>query len=1277
LEDLSIAEYLQPKGEVTRTGQALKDAESLLSPDLTIPKLEPKFVLELYYRECDLADKQTNPLQALIALEKAMLPAGTAVDVNAMALIDQQLKKRFSDFDLRNKAVKAYDGGDFANALVYYELIDNFDLTDAIWNDKVGDYQKNGTENFNRLLNLPFKVIAQPDGANVLESNLEQMGPIVKNAKLSILWALSRNYMLAQRPDMVVKFATAALPYLKLGEGDQPNRWDVELSCGLAYSLLLQKDLDAAAEKVGLCLRSAKALGDPGLLALAHQANVWVLREMGKQKEAQESEQFLLQHTPEDPQHYVELAQLQAQQGNSSDAIQSWQRALHLFEAKNDLKGAAATHLLLALTLMSRKGSNDDARENLEQALTLYGQLRDREGQARASLFMGQLYSNNKDTKKAKEYFERALRLSRELKKADLEAGVLSEIGQAYQRSGVPDSALEYYRNSAAVYHSTNDLANEALQLNNEAWALNDLHNTDEAFETALKAKRLADTSGSWSARYSIRRTLAAGYLNRGEFEEALAVLQEAITISDSAHQPLSSAQARLTLAEAFIDVGGWAESRDSVNAALPIFRQFHDTDSEITSYIELMDIYGARESDLKDLDKALENYEAAYRRVGTDDPARTAGLALDVEEIYWQQKRFKEAIAKVGEALDYYVRSKDDWDEANALITLAEAQRSSGDVKAAAISLGRAEPLVNRMHNFYMTGRLHYGQANLLKAEGEFEKAVEQYQRVIGLLEQVKASSDPDVRRKASENYGFIYDELIDTYYAISSKDVRNKLSAADNALRYCELNKSRIFTNSWGRTFIDVLGMQLPADLRQREKALSTRIDTLQAELTQSMSSQGQRMERELREELGRTKREQLSFENELRQASPAYAEARYPEPVSISSLPLHADETFIEFKMLDESLLVWIISGSQEGPRLQAFYRVDHPRQWYEERILEIRDAFNRGQPTEFDPQISEQLFEGLFPAPFAQYVTLAKSIVFLPDDILFLLPFEVLSPMASKSEYVLLRTPTSYFPSAGAFRLLREIVNTKREWPEQFLGMADPIVSTDDDRYASASILSTVESLTPQSSEKPSQLAVRSEMSVDDLKTRGYIFRRLPNTATEVRNIAALFPSAATVRTGADARKLELLQTDLGRFKFVHFATHGFFPVEPGIREPALVLSYDGEDEGRMMLTLSEILQLKLHSEMVVLSACNTGSGRVTRAEGVASLGTAFLAAGASSVTVSLWKVEDQSTSVLMQEFYRNLLKGMSKDAALAAARSTLFSQGRTNPFFWAPFVLTGE
>jgi len=158
---------------------------------------------------------------------------------------------------------------------------------------------------------------------------------------------------------------------------------------------------------------------------------------------------------------------------------------------------------------------------------------------------------------------------------------------------------------------------------------------------------------------------------------------------------------------------------------------------------------------------------------------------------------------------------------------------------------------------------------------------------------------------------------------------------------------------------------------------------------------------------------------------------------------------------------------------------------------------------------------------------------------------------------------------------------------------------------------------------------------------------------------------------------DATKRELLRTDLARYRFIHFATHGILPVESGIKEPALVLSYNGKGKDDMLLTLSEILEFKLRADMVALSACNTGSGKVTRAEGVASLGSAFLAAGASSVTVSLWQVADNSTAELMEEFYRNLVSGKSKSAALAAARTALVSKGYDNPFFWAPFVLTGE
>ena len=131
------------------------------------------------------------------------------------------------------------------------------------------------------------------------------------------------------------------------------------------------------------------------------------------------------------------------------------------------------------------------------------------------------------------------------------------------------------------------------------------------------------------------------------------------------------------------------------------------------------------------------------------------------------------------------------------------------------------------------------------------------------------------------------------------------------------------------------------------------------------------------------------------------------------------------------------------------------------------------------------------------------------------------------------------------------------------------------------------------------------------------------------------------------------------------------------MDAGVREPSLVLSYDGTSRDQMLLPISTIMRLNTDADDVVLSACNTGSGQVTRAEGVMSLGRAFMAAGASSVTVSLWEVSDASTALLMKQYYRNLLQDKSKDEALADARTWLFMNGYKEPYYWAPFILIGE
>lgn len=1305
LTDLFMAEILQPRGEMERTGKALADAESLLSPDLNLPGVKPGAVLELFERLAGLHEKKNEGVLQLIDLEKAMTPAEGSGE-EARQRIGRGVRERLGALSIRELAEKTDTAGDLFAALEYFELLQHFEQTDAHWSGQADSYMDRADNGpLKRIVAIPHRLIEQPGGPELLETNLRQMGPIAERASLSIQVALARYYTREGRPEKVVQFASAALPWLRLGDQDQPLDFDVELVCELAYAHLLQRDIESAARQAAPCLASAKKLGDQRRLAMAHQINVWILQAAGREPEAQESARFLTQYSPDDPVHYVELAQLKTGQGEHAEAAEAWRRALALYEVHSDWKGTASTHLSLAYSLGLK---NDEALGHLQTAISLYHQLGDLQSQARATALIGVYFAHQKQPDKAFQSFDDALRLARGEHSAGLEAYILSEIGNACRNAGELTQALDSYRKSAGLYHQTADADNESSQLQNQAAALDALHQSEEALATGLRAQHLAENSGSWLQRYWARRVLAGLYEARGDLESALASLREAREIANAADQPLNSAQASLAIAQT-LDVAGDREAAvDAVNLALPVFRRLNDHAGERAALRELMDIYGARESEFKDLDKSLGYYRSAREIAEKYDPSEAASLNLDAVEIYRQQNRFRESLTLANEALDYYRRRKDELGEAGALLSLAEVQRSSGSLQAAAGNLKRAEPLIEHSSDAYTAARFHYGLANQHKAEGRLRDAIEEYNRVVDLLEGAKAAAGPALRRRVSETYGYIYNELIDTWFRLAGKDETSRLPAAAEALRLSELNKSRVFSATWGRTFVDALRRQLPAALQEDERKLTAREISLQSELAQAMSGQGSRPAKQVQDDLQLLSGEIASLQKKLRDANPAYAEARYPRSVAMADIPLRPGELLVEFRMLDDALMVWMLKGegagavnvASSGPRLAAFYKVDHPRAWFEERILALRSAFNRGFPDQFEPQSSEELFNAIFPPPYAQRLTAAREILFVPDDVLFLLPFEMLSPRASHSQFVLLKTPTSYFPSAAALRLSRSIARVKRAWPAQFFALADPITSTDDERYGTASMLSEVEALvrpvaagaSPAAGSSPpstaaasqprepgTQAALRGQSTIARLKTRGYFFERLPETANEARHIAALFPTAesTTIRTGPDATKRELLQTELARFRYLHFATHGFLPVEPGIHEPALVLSYDGRAEDRMMLILSEVVQLRLQADMVVLSACNTGSGRVTRAEGVASLGMSFLAAGASSVTVSLWQVADESTAILMEEYYRNLLRGMPTNAALAAARAAIIAKGYANPFYWAPFVLTGE
>lgn len=160
--------------------------------------------------------------------------------------------------------------------------------------------------------------------------------------------------------------------------------------------------------------------------------------------------------------------------------------------------------------------------------------------------------------------------------------------------------------------------------------------------------------------------------------------------------------------------------------------------------------------------------------------------------------------------------------------------------------------------------------------------------------------------------------------------------------------------------------------------------------------------------------------------------------------------------------------------------------------------------------------------------------------------------------------------------------------------------------------------------------------------------------LPQTGIELGGIAKLFPCRnVEKRIGLDASEAWLKDADFARYRYVHFATHALSDDMYPERSALVLTPSDGEDG---LLQVREIGQLSLRADIAVLSACDTGLGKLVRGEGFLGLTQAFFHAGARNVVASLWPVDDDSCATLMQAFYWNLCKHPGARArALRAAK----------------------
>jgi CHAT domain-containing protein len=203
-------------------------------------------------------------------------------------------------------------------------------------------------------------------------------------------------------------------------------------------------------------------------------------------------------------------------------------------------------------------------------------------------------------------------------------------------------------------------------------------------------------------------------------------------------------------------------------------------------------------------------------------------------------------------------------------------------------------------------------------------------------------------------------------------------------------------------------------------------------------------------------------------------------------------------------------------------------------------------------------------------------------------------------------------------------------------------------------------------------------------------------RLPDTADELQSIALALQvdPYKVLHLGKEANEKKVKQTDLSKYRIIVFATHGLVPGElDGLHQPALALTAPNvaDVDGDGLLTMEEILALKLDADWVVLSACNTGAGAGAGAEAASGLGRAFFYAGTRAILVTNWSVHSASARELVTDLFRRqtadpkLTRGEAlRQATMAlldgpgftdASGKTMFAYG--HPLFWAPYTIIGD
>lgn len=375
------------------------------------------------------------------------------------------------------------------------------------------------------------------------------------------------------------------------------------------------------------------------------------------------------------------------------------------------------------------------------------------------------------------------------------------------------------------------------------------------------------------------------------------------------------------------------------------------------------------------------------------------------------------------------------------------------------------------------------------------------------------------------------------------------------------------------------------------------------------------------------------QRQLDAELHRRLPRLAELQYPAPLDLKQAQqaLAPGVLLLAYAVEESNVFLFVVTRD-------SFHHYTLPvtgetlaqqaRAWSGRltRLDATRD--------EYEP-LARKLYDTLV-RPAQQDVARAQRVLICPDGVLHSLPFGALMP-----------------------------------GPNHFLIQDKPIYVT-----VSMTAYQGLEAAKPK--EKGSTLALgdpeyKAAVSASYRATIGPKLVRLPRTRSQVESIRQMYPASTTVLLGKTATRTQLL-AHCGDARIIHLACHGYADSRDPFGSWLALTPENAQDTG--LLYAWQVLGMRLNADLVTLAACETGLGTESATEGVMGLARAFQIAGAQSVVVSLWSVDEESTTQLMTGFYRALKAGQPKDAALRQAQMAVMKTD-PRPYLWAGFVLNGS